>query len=679
MARREEDSKAMMVPAKRIGVRALLGALITAALLAAFGGSSALGAASEYGFASSSFELTTTQAGAHPNVNLGFALKTNQSGFEAPNGTHEPLASTRDISIELPPGLLGNPNAVASCTPGEFESFTTGNGEGCPLGSQVGVVRLLIFPLNGPLTEPIYNMTPPNEETVARLGFYAAAIPNYINVHVRADSDYGLTANIEGIPSTEGLVSAVTELWGTPGAASHNNFRLTPREAFPEFKHESPNRSSGVEAAPFMTNPTSCESAQKVTIKATNYQVAGVSETAPLMPAITGCGQVQFGPTFSLAPTTPVAASPSGVDATLAIPQSEAVNGIATSALRGARVQLPAAMTINSGAADGLQACSAEEVHYQQDVASSCPEASKVGSVELDVPQLSRIIKGSIYQRTPQPGNLFRIWLVSDELGVHVKIPGQIETAPNDGQVTSVFVDTPQVPVRSLSLHFKGGPRGILITPARCGVYQSRWEFEPWSGGLPAQGSSSFEINQGCATGGFQPGFSAGSTNTTAGSFTHFVATLTRADGEQNISAIDVTLPPGLLAKLNGVPLCEGDAAATGQCASASQIGTVTVASGAGSNPLWIPQPGKTPTAVYLSGPYKGAPYSMVIKVPAQAGPFRSRHRRHPRRDLHRPRNRRGDGQVRPAAPNPRRGADLLQDDPGQHRTAPVRHQSDQL
>ncbi|HEX3609887.1 MAG TPA: hypothetical protein VHU14_09525, partial [Solirubrobacterales bacterium] len=34
------------------------------------------------------------------------------------------------------------------------------------------------------------------------------------------------------------------------------------------------------------------------------------------------------------------------------------------------------------------------------------------------------------------------------------------------------------------------------------------------------------------------------------------------------------------------------------------------------------PQPGKDPTAVYLSGPYKGAPYSLVVKTPAQAGPF---------------------------------------------------------
>ena len=38
--------------------------------------------------------------------------------------------------------------------------------------------------------------------------------------------------------------------------------------------------------------------------------------------------------------------------------------------------------------------------------------------------------------------------------------------------------------------------------------------------------------------------------------------------------------------------------------------------------PIYVPQPGKTPTGVYLAGPYRGAPYSLVVKVPAQAGPF---------------------------------------------------------
>lgn len=599
--------------------------ILVAALLglAAFAASSAGASPEEYGFEASEFSLSTTQAGAHPDVTLGFTLKTDPSTFHAENGTFQPYANTKNLSIELPPGLLGNPNAVTKCSMTQFESATTRTGTGCPLGSQVGVVTLLLWPLSGPLVEPIYNMDPPNEETVARLGFYAGNEPNFINVHVRSASDYGLTATIAGEPASEGLVSAVTTLWGVPADQSHNNLRLTPEEAYPEFRTSSPARSSGVEAAPFMTNPTSCVGPQAVTIGAENYQIQGVKyETVAQMPAINGCGLLDFEPELALAPTTSVAASPAGLDATLTIPQEEDVNNLATSEMRSATVTLPKEMSINPGAADGLRACSGAEVGYQQNATSGCPEASKIGSAEFDVPQLSRAIKGWIYQRTPEPGHLFRIWLVSDELGVHVKIPGEIQTNPITGQITSVFVDTPQVPVRQLKLHFKGGPRGILITPASCGTYSSSWEFGPWSGTLPASGTSPFTIDQGCATGGFQPGFNAGSTNPSAGSFTHFAMDLSRKDGEQNVRAISVTLPEGLLAKLKGIPPCEGAATVSGDCSAGSQVGTVSVAAGAGSNPLWIPQPGKAPTAVYLSGPYKGAPYSMVIKVPAQAGPF---------------------------------------------------------
>jgi hypothetical protein len=98
--------------------------------------------------------------------------------------------------------------------------------------------------------------------------------------------------------------------------------------------------------------------------------------------------------------------------------------------------------------------------------------------------------------------------------------------------------------------------------------------------------------------------------------------TLTRADGEANPLTLALHLPQGLLAKLAGVPLCPEAAAATGQCPQASQVGRLAAASGVGGAPLWIPQPGKAPTAAYLAGPYRGAPYSIVAVVPAQAGPF---------------------------------------------------------
>jgi hypothetical protein len=76
------------------------------------------------------------------------------------------------------------------------------------------------------------------------------------------------------------------------------------------------------------------------------------------------------------------------------------------------------------------------------------------------------------------------------------------------------------------------------------------------------------------------------------------------------------------LAKLNGVALCPDSQAASGNCPTASQVGSAKVASGPGPSPLWLPQAGREPISLFLAGPYKGAPYSFVVRAPAQAGPF---------------------------------------------------------
>lgn len=102
-----------------------------------------------------------------------------------------------------------------------------------------------------------------------------------------------------------------------------------------------------------------------------------------------------------------------------------------------------------------------------------------------------------------------------------------------------------------------------------------------------------------------------------AGTFTPFSLSFSRRDGEQQIKDLSVSTPPGVLAKVKDVPLCPDAQAAAGTCAGATRIGTATVGSGAGSNPFYIQdQP------VYLTGPYKNAPYGLAVVVRALAGPF---------------------------------------------------------
>lgn len=572
----------------------------------------------KFGLESVSASLSSPQAGAHADLTTSFKLTRDPTSM--------PYARAKDIEVQLPPGVMGNPQAVPRCTASEFG--TSPSTSECPTDSQVGVTEIrVINPVAGTFTEPIYNMPSPGGDIVARLGFFAVEFPTFINVRLNP-TDYSLVATIEGAPSAAGLLEATTTLWGIPASPTHNEQRITPEEVqthkIPPGGHE-----PGLPEAPFLSNPTDCSMQRQVTVTARSYQMPEAASTmsAPF-PQIIGCGKLGFAPVFSAVPTNPEAAAPTGLDAELRIPQDETAQGRATSTLKSATVTLPPGLTINPSAADGLAACSAAEVGFGRNEPSHCPDAAKIGSATLEVPALEETLQGWIYQRTPEPGHLFRFWLVADAQGVHLKLPAEIEADETTGQLTTVFgglpalAGNPQVPVADFKFHIFGGPRAPLSTPASCGGYETRYAFAPWSGNPASEGGTAMQITSGCGKGGFSPVLSAGALNSSAGGYSPFAFTLRRSDGESNPQAVALHLPQGLLAKVAGVPLCSDEAASTGNCPGASRIGSVIAATGVGGAPLWLPQLGKAATAVYLAGPYKGAPWSVVSVVPAQAGPF---------------------------------------------------------
>ena len=292
------------------------------------------------------------------------------------------------------------------------------------------------------------------------------------------------------------------------------------------------------------------------------------------------------------------------------------------SQIKDIRVTMPEGIEINPSAADGQGVCSAVQVRFEENAAAECPGDAKMAATEFEVGGLPRRMKGAIYLREPEPGNPFRVWVVADDLGAHVKLEGQLNVDKTTGQIESIVLDNPQVPLREVRLFFKSGFRAPLITPGGCGTYYTHYEFTPWSGGPPAVGNAPMTIDEGCDSGGFDPGLQAGATNPLAGQHTPFHFILRREDGEQNPASLAMSLPPGLAATFTGVARCEGADAASGHCPPASAIGSVSAAVGAGPTPLRVPQPGKRPAIVYLGGPYEGAPASVVAVVPKQAGPF---------------------------------------------------------
>ena len=381
-------------------------------------------------------------------------------------------------------------------------------------------------------------------------------------------------------------------------------------------------RASELDPFAFMTNPSACQQGE-VRFTATSYQLPGQAFTdSVLMDPITECEGLPFAPSFEAQPTSRVAGAPTGLKAVLKVPHGSDPEGLSTATMREAKVTLPEGMTVAAGAADGLEDCSAEQVGFHEEVDAACPDASKLGTATISSPALPHPLQGAVYQRTPEPGHLFRLWLVTDELGLHVKLAGDIEPDPVTGQLTTVFRDLPQVPVGEVALNIFGGDRAPLKNPDTCGTYSTAYSFAPHSNDPAVTGQAQMTIDEGCGPRGFAPRISGGATNPVAGAFSPFVFDLVREDGEQNLAGFELILPDGLLGKPKGVPLCPEPQASSGECPAGSKIGFVAAAAGPGPRPLWIPQPGKDPTAVYFAGPYKGAPFSIVAVVPAQAGPF---------------------------------------------------------
>ncbi|HWO82794.1 MAG TPA: hypothetical protein VNM38_03265 [Solirubrobacterales bacterium] len=569
----------------------------------------------EFGIETVSAEATTAEAAEHPDVTTRFVLN-----HFVQNGIAGAAARTEDISVKLPPGLLGDPTAVGRCSTRNLLAF--GN---CPLDSQIGVAKVLAYGLSE-FTEPVYNLAPPHpDEEVARLGFIAGVFPVYIDIKVRTAGDYGVTAVVHQGPGQTSLIAATTTLWGDPTDPSHDEQRLLASEALlcpgtacliPEGKREVPRTGLA-----FMTNPSACQP-MNVGFEVTSYQLPGqvFDANAPMKP-IMGCTGRPFAPIFSAEPTNHVAGAPTGLKTNLVIPQHQGADEPGTATMKEARITLPKGMQIAAGAANWIGTCSEGQVGFHEEVEAACPDRAKLGTATIISPALPKPLQGALYQRTPPPGHQFGLWLVTDELGLHVKLPGELQPDPQTGRLTAVFADLPQVPVEEIRLDVWGGPRAPLENPDVCGTYTTSYVFAPHSQDLPVSGQSQMTIDRGCNQ-GFSPKLRAGTTKPVAARFSPLVVDLSRADDEQQLEGFRLTLPDGLLAKLRGVQLCPESVAASAGCPTGSKIGRLAAAVGPGSEPLWVPQPGKTAPSVYLGGPYEGLPFSIITAVPAQAGPF---------------------------------------------------------
>jgi uncharacterized repeat protein (TIGR01451 family) len=599
--------------------------------------------------------LSSTQAGAHPDLSTSIAFNT----VEAQGAL---AGDPKDTTDDLPPGFAGDLVDTPACPIAVLSKRE------CPVPTQVGVVTLVIAPLsrNGPagrFVEPLYNVAP-NPGAAAKLGFSVGGIFAVQGSVTVRPGDYGLRTTFENVDESLAELDSVSlTLWGVPGAAIHDRLRWNGGRADePGSEGGHFGAPAGTAAAPFFTNPTACTvEPLQAQFTLTSWEHPGESEspqpTAMAFGPLTGCDRLGMDPSLTAETTTDSAYAPTGFDLDTTIPQTyENAEGLATSTLKKEVVTLPEGITVNPSSGAGLAACSesqyAEEgvqprTAEEQAQGHGCPSASKLATVRIKTPSLAEEVIGSVYLATPaprgasEPGNnpfnsLLALYLIAraPDRGVLIGAPGLVQANESTGRLTTTFDDLPPLPFSVAKFEFNQGANAPLVTPPQCGNYTVTAELTPWSNteGSPIDPEiQPFPIDANCPSGGvppFNPQVTAGTLNNAAGSYSPLDIRITRNDGEQEITGFATQLPAGLTGNLSGVQECSEaqieaarhrsgtEEEADPSCPAGSQIGHSIAEAGVGS--VLAQAPGK----IYLGGPYEGAPFSVVAITSAHVGPF---------------------------------------------------------
>lgn len=566
-----------------------------------------------------------TQAGGHPNFGVtDFTVTTKKVGSAlVPEGIVD------HVRTDVAPGVSTNPEAVPKCSAEEFGDEELAPGTGafpepkCPVGSVIGENKVVVTVepapgvfANVPLSGTVYNLVQPTglasefgvALSLAPLGKPGIFAHTLIEGHVEWASDYHDYFEIDVSPELP-LVSSRLVFKGNIGTG------------------EAPFGSGG-----FLTNPTSCTGAGPQTTSSLKLEAEGGGTATSTYTTPIGsdnCGALQFKPTFSLTPETKQLDAPTGVTTELSLPHDLSPAGLDSSQLKTATVILPEGMTLNPSAAAGLAACTPSQARITSTTPGvACPDASKVGTVTLQVPGLpADSLTGNLYLGGPESGPItdppFTMYIDAESAryGISVRLKGSVSPDLTTGRVTASFTENPEQPFSSLVLHLKGGALAPIANPLTCGTASTLTAFSPFSGTATQTGTIGFPVDNG--SGGACPSplpFSLTQSTVNqaanAGGHTNFTFSLDRADGHQYLQKVKTTLPAGLSAAIPAVALCGEPQASAGTCPDASKIGVASVLAGSGSTPFQFAGP------VYLTGPFNGAPYGLSIAVPAVAGPF---------------------------------------------------------
>ena len=358
-------------------VHALLGPCLVAALLLIC--ILAPAAQADFGFqpGSASVQLfnrdntVDEQASSHPySLVLQAALKTDAGGFTEGG-------QMRDLAIDLPPGLIGNPLAVPRCPRQSFE----GGNPHCPAETQVGVLRA-VLPGIGEANGPLFNLSPP-PGVPAQVGFSTANLLVLGSARLRSEEGYGVRVLSPSLPVETSAFTAT--IWGVPADPHHDPERFCTGT-------RNQGCETGASELPFLTLPASSPNRSPSASKPTPPSPPAPSPPRPPTPATP---PTTSPPSAAATPSPSRPKSPRSRPASWPptprawtsaskLPNQGLLNpgGIAETEPKKVVVTLPEGVTLNPSLAEGLGVCTEAELKaedLESEPGAGCPDESKIG------------------------------------------------------------------------------------------------------------------------------------------------------------------------------------------------------------------------------------------------------------------------------------------------------------
>ena len=376
-------------------------------------------------------------AGAHSDFDIGITID-------------DPEEQLKDLTVHLPPGLVGNPTVTPLCKVGEL------NADDCPGASQVGTtttnVDASILAISGlPLSVngSIYNLVPrPGEPARFGIVLRALDLPAPLSTLLGQDflppivlqsgvalrkSDFGLDSILEDLPRTAStglpapLDSLETDITGL-------SLTLFGRAGEPE--------------QPFLSNPTSCGT-KTTSFDAISYANPNVAVSGSASYESVGCAKLPFSPAFSS-----VIGGKGLTDVGDHAPFTSVIEQDGGEAnIRRAEVRLAPLIGADNAALSMTCALPRFEAH-------DCPEDSVFGTATARSPLLEKALSGPFaLVANPTPG-------LAPRIGLDLQGPLALQlfgdfVLDQEG-AGFAFAGLPDIPVSKLEVALTGGESGLM-------------------------------------------------------------------------------------------------------------------------------------------------------------------------------------------------------------------------